>query len=317
MKKCLIIFFLLISLQLLSQNWKSGNLTTNDSIKISFSTLGDIKKPALIYVHGGPGGSCVDFISFGELLSEKYFVIIFDQRGGGLSQRTLKPEQISLQKIVNDLYQLQKHLKINKAYILGHSFGGTVAQEYAYLHNDKVRGLIIMDGYIDSNLHKKSRIKSVKKIALEEKNNELLQAIKQCEDTGKMDSNTMKLLFSEQRPYWYKYKPEYNKFNSLSLKELGYNSKNISTSHYVEQIFFQNGLFEKYSFLNKAKKLKTQCFLIFGKHDGVTTINDAKILDSLIPKSKLIIIDKCGHSPHRERPEKLKQVLFEITENGL
>ena len=64
-------------------------------------------------------------------LFEKSFRMIYlDQRGSGRSERPWTKDY-KLQTLVEDVEQLRKTLGVDKLAIIGHSFGGTLAFEYA------------------------------------------------------------------------------------------------------------------------------------------------------------------------------------------
>lgn len=58
--------------------------------------------------------------------------------------------------------------------------------------------------------------------------------------------------------------------------------------------------------------------LIWGKNDSVTPPEVAEEFNNLLPNSSLYWIDKCGHAPMMEHPEKFNELLEEwLTKEGL
>lgn len=77
-----------------------------------------------------------------EDLARNFRVITFDPRG--VASSTLKNgANVSIEKIADDIASLLAELKISKAHILGISFGGFVAQEFALRHPDKLKKLVL------------------------------------------------------------------------------------------------------------------------------------------------------------------------------
>lgn len=96
----------------------------------------------LVFLNGGPGFSSQGYESYAEQLSKCRKVILFDQRGTGKSK--LKNEnKISINKMVADIEDLRKHLKIEKWDVMGHSFGGQYAMYYASKYGEKINKLIL------------------------------------------------------------------------------------------------------------------------------------------------------------------------------
>ena len=72
---------------------------------------------------------------------------------------------------------------------------------------------------------------------------------------------------------------------------------------------------------NMAKdlpKMNIPTALLWGKNDNVTPPDVAKEFDKLLPNSKLIWFDKCGHAPMMEYPEKFNDTVYKwFIENNL
>jgi pimeloyl-ACP methyl ester carboxylesterase len=78
------------------------------------------------------------------LLRDSYHVIAIDQRGHGLSDQ---PDHgYDWATMTSDLDAILKALKIDRAVLAGHSWGGNVALQYAVDHPERVCGLILIDG---------------------------------------------------------------------------------------------------------------------------------------------------------------------------
>ena len=74
-------------------------------------------------------------------LSELFRVISFDPRGISRSQNTEMP--VSIERIADDVAALLDELGIESANILGISFGGFVAQDFALRYPDRIKKLIL------------------------------------------------------------------------------------------------------------------------------------------------------------------------------
>ena len=65
----------------------------------------------------------------------------------------------------------------------------------------------------------------------------------------------------------------------------------------------------RHNMANELPKIKTPTAIIWGKQDTVTPPNVAKEFHELLPNSNLYWIDKCGHAPMMEHPEKFNTIL--------
>ncbi|WP_449401419.1 alpha/beta fold hydrolase [Chryseobacterium wanjuense] len=99
------------------------------------------KGEACIYVPGGPGQGYSSFELLGGNNLEKNLTMIYmDQRGSGGSGTS---DNYHLDKMVQDIEELRQHLKLNKVFLLAHSFGGIIAVNYAKKYPQYTKGLIL------------------------------------------------------------------------------------------------------------------------------------------------------------------------------
>jgi proline iminopeptidase len=142
--------------------------------------LGDPKNPAILYVHGGPGGNGTMFEeTIAPTLVEKgFYAVSYDQRGSGRSPKG-NAEDFTMAKFVADLDDVIFTLKLEKPVLIGHSWGGTLAMKYQEAHPDRVSGTILVGNPIDfpdslSNIHDRCLAYYEKRILVDDKK----QAIK-------------------------------------------------------------------------------------------------------------------------------------------
>jgi 3-oxoadipate enol-lactonase len=79
-------------------------------------------------------------------LEQHHTVIVFDNRGSGLTQTSAAPFSIST--LCDDAVALLRALDIGKAHVVGWSMGGNVAQELALRHPEKVGALVLMSTFM-------------------------------------------------------------------------------------------------------------------------------------------------------------------------
>ena len=88
----------------------------------------------IVVIHGGPDFDQLYLRPAMDQLSDSYRLIYYDQRGRGRSTGNVQLEQLCLETYVEDLDRLRKHLGQETVAILGYSWGGRVAMEYAVRH---------------------------------------------------------------------------------------------------------------------------------------------------------------------------------------
>lgn len=145
----------LIALSLLFQlsvNAQESGLIKTDEGVIHYLKYGS-GEPILI-INGGPGLDCAGFVPLAELLSDRYTAILYDQRGTGESKLAeVDSNSVTMDLMARDIEMIRKSLKIDRWVVLGHSFGGFMAEYYAVMYPEAIKSLILSStGGIDLSI---------------------------------------------------------------------------------------------------------------------------------------------------------------------
>ncbi len=126
-----------------------GLLDVGDGHKLYIQEFGNPKGEPVVVLHGGPGGGC-DTIYAQYFDPKRYRIIMFDQRGCGFSQPTMKTDlkaamhENNTAKLVGDIEKIRDHLGIqSKMHVFGGSWGSTLSLAYAMKHPEHVQSLIL------------------------------------------------------------------------------------------------------------------------------------------------------------------------------
>lgn len=120
------------------------SFTLSNGIKLHLETFGNPNDTMLLILHGGPGGDYQGLLNL-QSLSNNFFVVFFDQRGSGLSQR-LPKEQLRADLMLNDINEIKQYFSPNnKIYMLGHSWGGVLASYYVQQYPNNVSKLLLAE----------------------------------------------------------------------------------------------------------------------------------------------------------------------------
>jgi proline iminopeptidase len=98
---------------------------------------------ALLCLHGGPGCPSSSLDSLADLASDDLRVVLYDQLGCGASEAPDDPSLWTLERFVREVEQVRSALDLGRIDLLGHSFGGVLAQEWALAHPDELRTLTL------------------------------------------------------------------------------------------------------------------------------------------------------------------------------
>lgn len=115
--------------------------------KLHSETFGNPLNPMVVALHGGPGADYLSIRNCKMLADDGYFVVFYDQRGSGLSQRHDK-NIYSIQLMLDDLTAVINYYRKSanqKIFLLGHSWGAMLATAYVNSYPDAINGLILAE----------------------------------------------------------------------------------------------------------------------------------------------------------------------------
>lgn len=96
----------------------------------------------VLYVHGGPWGQiskeCLKYFDL-----NKFYVILFDQRGCGKSDTRFCIANNDTKNFVSDIEKIRIHLNIDRWILFDGSWGSTLSLVYSIYHLKRVNGLIL------------------------------------------------------------------------------------------------------------------------------------------------------------------------------
>jgi proline iminopeptidase len=120
--------------------------TPNGKFNVWTKRVGNNPKIKVLLLHGGPGGTHEFFESFdGYFPNESIEYIYYDQLGSYYSDQPDDNRLWTTERFVEEVEQVRKALKLDNTnfYLLGQSWGGILAMEYALKYQKNLKGLII------------------------------------------------------------------------------------------------------------------------------------------------------------------------------
>ena len=120
--------------------------TPAGDFKVWTKRVGNNPRIKVLLLHGGPGSTHEPFEVFDSFLPadgvEYYY---YDQLGSYYSDQPDDPRLLTIDRFVDEVEQVRKALGLDKDnfYLLGHSWGGMLAIEYALAHQEHLKGLVI------------------------------------------------------------------------------------------------------------------------------------------------------------------------------
>ncbi len=243
-----------------------------------------------IVLISGLGGSSASWQTVRNILSRKYRVIVFDNRGAG---RSSAPDAAyTIAQMSDDLHSLLKHLNITRTHILGHSMGGFIAQDFALRYSSMVEKLLLCCTSDKLSKRNKALFENMYESWKSGLSKELWFRELYCWVFSQNFFDDEQIIdFAVQFALEYPYQQSLAGFKGQLLACVGFNST------------------------EKLKYIKHNTLIIVGHDDILITPNESKILNKRISNSKMLGFDGCGHTVHVENRDAFSKTVLEFLNN--
>lgn len=282
--------------------------------QIYYEEYGTGNNPTLVYMHGGPGESCLTYTYQAQKLGEYFHIISFDQYGVFRSDAIPEEQKTDVKYHVDMIEQMRIALNIKSWIPLGHSFGGMLALIYAHTYPDSTDA-VIYDCPMWSALHTARAIAQAtlpyfvqsditEQIALI---NEILK-----DDISPKDAfmKSMNIEWNEELNR-YCHVIEMSKYNS-------YINEHISEPRVTEDCWgkfvpFRQKLFDSddfyYNYLVYLADISKPQFLIVGEYDITCGKFEQEWFSKYVPNGRMEILNNSAHLSWFEQPQKYTDLI--------
>jgi proline iminopeptidase len=306
MKTCItILFFLLVCLTVCAQFPNSetdGKYYEVNGAKLWTVSFGDGEP--LFFVAGGPGNAHYYLRRF-DSLSTTHTLVYYDAFGRGKSDTAKNVTEYSLERDIEDLEGLRKAMGFDKINILGHSYGGVVAQGYAIKYPENVSHLIIANSFHSYLMWQENCDNSNHEI----KTNypEVWEELMKVREQGIVSSDPVHYEIYGRVPYGFLYAYNPENFKPGGRKPYP-NPMNIKLYY---QMVGRDGDFEltsdigKFDYRNDLKDLDIPILIYGGRYDRVAVPRMMVEYKMYCPQAEFVMFEESGHNPQVEEPSKL------------
>ena len=254
------------------------------------------KKP-LVLLHGGPGSTHNYFEVLDEIAKNGRAVIMYDQLGCGLSATPSRPDLWTPQTWIDELIQLRKHLGLDEIHLLGQSWGGMQAIQYACEYKPKgIKSYILSSTLPSASIWEKEQRRRVSYLP-----KKMQKAIAYAEQTNDYSSKEYQMAEAE-----FMIRHCAGKITSDSPECLR-RPKISGTESYItawgQNEFCPSGTLKNFNFTKDIENIQEPCLIISGLLDLCSPLI-AKTMNDKIPNSKWELFEYSRHMPFVEENNK-------------
>lgn len=259
------------------------------------------KGDPIFFIAGGPGGTHYGLRSF-DSLSTTNTLVYYDGVGRGKSDTAKKVSDYSLERDIDDLEGLRKAMGFNQINILGHSYGGLVAQGYAIKYPNNVKHLIVANSFHSYLMWQANDDNSNHEI----KTNypEVWQELMEVREKGAVSSDPVHQEIYGKVPYGFLYAYNPDKFKSRGRKPYpnAFNAKLYYQMVGKDGDFIVGSDIGNFDFRKQLKDLKMPVLIIGGRYDRVAVPSMMIKYKEYCPQAQYVMFENSGHNPQVEEP---------------
>lgn len=286
---------------------------------IYYEIHGENNDNTLVYFHGGPGASCLDFTAQAKEMSSKLKVVIFDQYGVLRSDQIMEDEAYGMNIQVEMVEEMRKKLNIDKWSVLGHSYGGMLACLYAHTYLSSVNKLILDCPSLDFIDSSKSTADYLSDYVLESGDNEAKDLLHKLKTTAYTDKTVIFDLISllghikDMKLRNYLHGITYEEYVKNAYTEAVPDEMWAKSDTHLTKLIDEEKMIE--NFLPMLKDIHKPLLLINGLYDPACSENQIKYIKENIENVRQVIFENSGHFPRIEEPAKYTQCVIDFLVN--
>lgn len=271
----------------------------------------------IVIINGGPGAGHTIFIGWFDFLKKQGFqLVFFDDIGRGRSTREIKGK-FTPQMTVNDIEAVRNHLGVNKITVMGHSYGGIPAMQYALQYKQHVEKLIMLNASYDTKSQQMNadHYFHLVRTMYPEKWKKLVEL--NAKGVKASDEAYDSVLFGSFIS-WYQW------YDINNRKKNRRYSSNDKRDRFNLQVFEDiihlahggeiRGTLVGIDITEQVKGFNTPTLITAGRYDNASTPELVNRLYEMLPKkaASYTMFEKSGHWPWVEETEKFERIISDF-----
>ena len=274
-----------------------------NGVMIYYKLLGR-GKPLLV-VHGGPGASHDYFLPYLLPLARHYRLVFIDERGSGQSEKLEEVSAYTVDNMVEDVEAVRRALNLGQISLLGHSYGGVLAQAYALKYQKNLSHLILGSTFSSTKAMNdvlariKQNIPSDARERVNKMESEGLYGHGKDYEKNRYTSDYMIAAWGDGYfPYLYQNRPDPN-YDPVDNGKMAWDLYKEMWGEHGE--FVIDGNLKSAEYTEQLSAIKIPTLIIAGDHDE-SDPSLSRTMHEKIGGSKLVILPRSGHMTFVDQP---------------
>jgi len=260
----------------------------------------------IVVMHGGPDFDHSYLLPDLDRLADEFRLIYYDQRGRGRSSENVQPDEVTLQSEIEDLESVRGYFGFDTVAVLGHSWGGLLAMEYAIRYPKRVSQLMLLNtgpaSHADYLLFQE-KLSQMRTTGDVEQMKELASGPGYEAGDVEMDAAYYRIHF---RPTLRD--PAQLERLVQSLRR-NFRAEGIRKARAIEQrLYAETWTLPEYDRFPWLKRLRVPTLVLHGDYDFIPVEVAAHVAQA-IPGSHFVVLGDCGHFSYMESPDQVQEAI--------
>jgi pimeloyl-ACP methyl ester carboxylesterase len=250
----------------------------------------------LLVMHGGPGMDHTSMLPLRPCAGQ-FTLIFYDHRCNG---RSVGADVTSMtwENLTADAEALRQALGFERWAVLGHSFGGMVALEYALRYPQSMSHLLLLDTCGDTRWVQDNAPQILAKRGYSAS---AVQAARRFFNGQLKPGEVFRAALRFARAYYYR-------FSLLAMARQAIFGPRVKMRPEA-QIFGFSQLLPGWTVMDRLSEINVPALVLAGRHDFQFPPEHQAILADRLPNARLEIIERAGHNAHMERPAEVVEAI--------
>jgi len=264
----------------------------------------------LLLIPGGGGGSHDYYHPYFSALSRSFRVVYYDGFGRGNSDRAKSPSEYSFARDVEEVEALRKALGLDRVHVLGHSYGGIVAQAYALKYPGAIRKLVLANTFVSGADYQESNdhINGEIRFQLPEiwSKVEKLRAQGYVSSSPQMQEAYLAHIATMQALFYF--------YDPANASKIVFNDHTFNAEEYYaitgpDSDFQLGPEMLRLSFGDGLARFPQPILIIIGRADGIVPPRLALKTARHARQAETVMMEKSGHFPFIEETSRTMEVI--------
>ncbi|HEY3550350.1 MAG TPA: proline iminopeptidase-family hydrolase [Gaiellaceae bacterium] len=259
-----------------------------------YRSLGDGPGLPLLCLHGGPGSTHIGMTALDPLADERR-VVLYDQLGSGNSSQPSDPSLWTVELFVAELANLRDALGLDRVHLLGHSWGGMLAQEYALTQPDGLASLILSSTLSSSALWREESLRLRAEMPAETA--AVLDAHEAAGTTG--DPEYERATFE----FLHRHLCRLDPWPSIVEEILRSTNLEVYNTMWGPSEAHPTGVLAGWDVTPRLGEIRVPALVLCGRHDEATP-RQAETIAAALPDAELVVFEESAHLAPVEETER-------------